>query len=65
MKRFFKAFNKENDCFKYLRESFPGASEEKLKDDIFDWPQIRKMKNNKEFTFCSVAWTDSLITWVA
>ena len=49
MKQFFKALNKENDCFKYLRESFPGLSEEKLKTGIFHRPQIKNMKNDKQF----------------
>lgn len=47
MKQFVKAFNKENYCFKYLRESFPNLGQEKLKAGIFDGPQTMEMKNDK------------------
>ena len=50
MKQFFKALNKENYSFKYLRESSQGLSEEKLKAGIFYQPQIRKMKIYKQLT---------------
>ena len=46
MKKIVKPLKKENE---YLRESFPDLSEEKMKVGIFDEPQIRKMKNDKEF----------------
>ena len=49
MKQSVKALNKENDWFKYLRESFLSRNEEKLKGGIFDEPQIRKRKNDKQF----------------
>ena len=42
-KQFVKALNKENDYFKYLCESFPGLSEEKVKAGIFDEAQMRKI----------------------
>ena len=50
MKQFVKVLNKENDCYKYLRESFPGLSQEKLKIDIFDGPQVGKMNNGKQYS---------------
>ena len=49
-KEFGKAFNKENDCFKYPGESFPGLSEEKLTAGIFDRARIRKIYKDKQFT---------------
>ena len=51
MKQSLKALNKEDDCFQYLCESFPGLSEEKLKAGIFDRLQIRKMKNDTQFAY--------------
>ena len=50
MKQYVKALNKEGQCFQYLRASFPGLSEEKLKAGIFDGPQIRKMINDLNFS---------------
>ena len=47
MKQFVKAFNKENYCFKYLRESFPNLGQEKLKAGIFHGPQTMEMKKDK------------------
>ena len=41
MKQFFKALDKDGDCFQYICRSFPSLSNEKLKADIFDGPQIR------------------------
>ena len=50
MKQYVKALNKEGQCFRYLRASFPGLSEEKLKAGIFDGPEIRKMINDPNFS---------------
>ena len=41
VKQFFKALDKDGDCFQYICRSFPSLSNEKLKADIFDGPQIR------------------------
>ena len=49
MKQLVKALDKEGNCFGYLRSSFPGVSEEKVKNGIFDGPQIRKMINDVKF----------------
>ena len=49
MKQFFKALDKERQCFGYLRSSFASLSEEKLKAGIFNGPQIRKMINDEDF----------------
>ena len=49
MKQFVKALDKGEKCFKYLVERFPRLSEAKLKEGIFDGPQIRKMFNDEKF----------------
>ena len=49
MKQFVKAIDKKEQCFGYLRSSFAGLSEEKLKAGIFDGSQIRKMINDEDF----------------
>ena len=49
MKQFVKALSKEGECFKYLRSSFVGLSEEKLKAGVFDGPQSRQLINYKDF----------------
>ena len=49
MKQYVKAFNKHGDCFKYICRKFPGLSIEKLKQDIFNGPQIRQLINDSEF----------------
>ena len=49
MKQFVKLLDKEGQCFGYLRSSFAGLREEKLKADIFDGSQIQKMVNGEDF----------------
>ena len=49
MKQYVKALNKHGDCFKYICRKFPGLSIEKLKQDIFDGPQICQLINDSEF----------------
>ena len=49
MKQYVKALNKHGDCFKYICRKFPGLSNEKLKQDIFDGLQIRQLINESEF----------------
>ena len=47
MKQFVKALDTDGNCFKYLFESFPALSYEKIKAGVFDSPQIRQhMKDN-------------------
>ena len=43
MKQYVKALDKNGACFTYLRERFPKLSDAKIKEGIFDGPQIRKM----------------------
>ena len=45
-----KALDKDGDCFNYIAKTFPGLSMEKLKADIFDGSQIRKLMQDQTFT---------------
>ena len=49
MKQFTKALNKEGQCFKYLFKKFPKYSDAKIKEGVFDGPQIRKLLEDTEF----------------
>jgi hypothetical protein len=49
MKQFVKALNKNNNCFKYLQTKFPQLSEGKIKEGIFDGPQIRSLMKDQMF----------------
>ena len=49
MKQFVKALDKEGKCFAYLIERFPALSSAKLKEGVFDGPQIRKMLRDENF----------------
>ena len=51
MKQFVKALSKEGECFRYLRSSFVGLSEVKLKDGVFDGSQIRQLINDEDFIY--------------
>ena len=48
-KQYVKALNKDGDCFEYLGEKFPAISDAKLKEGIFDGPQIRALFEDKNF----------------
>ena len=48
MKQYVKALNKDGDCFEYLGEKFPAISDAKLKEGIFDGPQIRALFEDKK-----------------
>lgn len=50
MKQFVKALDKEGDCFKYIPSKFPAVTDEKLKADIFDGPQISVLMRGLQFT---------------
>ena len=50
MKQFVKALEKEGECFEYLVAQFPELSDAKLKEGVFDGPQIRKMFRDENFT---------------
>ena len=49
MKQFFKALDKNGDCFRYIRSRFPGTSYEKVRAEIFDGPQIRTLIRDPAF----------------
>ena len=48
MKQHVKALQKDEDCFKYMCRKFPGLSNEKLKQGVFDGPQIRQLIKDLE-----------------
>jgi len=50
MKQFVKALDKNGKCFQYLQTKFPKLSEAKIKEGVFDGPQIRKMFKDSDFT---------------
>ena len=49
MKQFVKALDTDGTCFKYLCESFPALSYEKIKAGVFDGPQIRHLMKDNAF----------------
>ena len=49
MKQFIKALDKEAACFEYICKAFPGVTIEKLKNGIFDGPDIRKLIKDHNF----------------
>ncbi|XP_032690547.1 uncharacterized protein LOC116853528 [Odontomachus brunneus] len=49
MKQFVKALDKEGECFLYLTSKFPNLSDAKLKEGVFDGPQIRTMFRDETF----------------
>ena len=49
MKQFLKALSKEGACFKYIQEKFTYMSAEKVKEDVFVGPQIRKLTKYMQF----------------
>ena len=49
IKQFTEALDKEEACFKYLSDHFPGLSNAKIKAGIFDYPQIRKIFRDPNF----------------
>lgn len=49
MKQFVKALDKTGQCFQYLVKKFPKLSEAKLKEGVFDGPQIRTMFRDTTF----------------
>jgi hypothetical protein len=49
MKQFVKALDKEGHCFTFLVKQFPALSTAKLKEGIFDGPQIRKLLRDESF----------------
>ena len=49
MKQFVKALDKDDKCFKYLESKFPRKSDAKLKEGIFDGPEIRQMMADDQY----------------
>ena len=49
MKQFVKALDKDGKCLKFMERKFPRKSYAKLKKDIFDGPEIRKMMADDQF----------------
>ncbi|KAK4871575.1 hypothetical protein RN001_015699 [Aquatica leii] len=45
IKQYVKALDKNGDCFQYLKEKFPAISDAKLKEGIFNGPQIRTLQD--------------------
>lgn len=48
-KNFVKALDKEGEAFEYLTTIFPTISNAKIKEGIFNGPQIRKVLENENF----------------
>jgi len=49
MKQSVKALGNDGDFFRYIRATFSGLSDEKVKAAIFDGPQIRKLLKDPSF----------------
>ncbi len=49
MKQFVKAQPKDDKCFKYLCDLFPGLSQAKLNECVFVGSDIMKMMKDKKF----------------
>lgn len=49
MKNFVKAMNKEGEGFKYMKDLFPRLTSAKIKEGIFNGPQIRKIMKDEYF----------------
>lgn len=49
MKQYVKALDKDSECFQYLGRKFPQISDAKLKEGIFDGPQIRTLLKDETF----------------
>ena len=47
IKQLVKALDKDGECFRYICQSFPGLSLEKLKARIFVGPDIQKLMQNE------------------
>lgn len=49
MKNFVKALNRDGRAFKYLNQFFPKISTEKIKQGVFNGPQIRRLLEDDQF----------------
>jgi hypothetical protein len=50
MIQFVKALEKNSPCFQYLCTKFSSLSHAKIREGIFDEPQIRKLMMDESFT---------------
>jgi hypothetical protein len=50
MKQFVKALNRNSPCFQYLCTRFSLLSRAKIREGIFDGPQIHKLMMDDSFT---------------
>ena len=49
MKQYVKALDINSECFKYIPHASPGLSEENIKANIFNGPQIRQLLKDANF----------------
>lgn len=49
IKNFVKAINKDGEAFAYLKTIFPHLSSAKIKEGVFDGPQIKKLLQDQQF----------------
>ena len=49
MKQSVRALNKEGACFIYIQEKISNISAEKVREDVFLGPQIRKLTKDAQF----------------
>ena len=49
MKNFVKALDRNGPAFQYLRSKFPRVSEAKIKEGIFNGPDIRELMSDRRF----------------
>ena len=49
IKPFVEALDKSSPCFKYIASNFPHLSDAKVKEGIFNGPQIRKLLKDRNF----------------
>lgn len=62
-KNFIKALDKEGPAFSYMKDIFKNHSDAKIREGVFDGPQIKKLIQNKNFeTYLS---TDEAAAWTS
>ena len=49
MEQFVKGLDKTGDCFRYLSEVFPHLSKDKIKEDLFGDPDMRRLMKDTYF----------------
>lgn len=49
MKQFVKALDKNGKCFQSLLKIFPSLSDAKIKEGVFNGPDIRKVMKSMKF----------------